>query len=237
MKGFLACVLAAAFVTGIFAGDPRLLSARACLPRLVELEHQHGSVLAGMAKVTSDLGWSWATAEALRGQVASDTINKDLLDGGPASLAFALYHHTWVFGILGVGALLMESNLAPPALVLSKIGFAGGDRTENVVTSSWMARAANAALTILDRQQPPFSADTVSITPEGSVAQVNREGMTLRAFDYGNFPASGIRIANRGNQPLRLSYEIEGIPARARLIPPCNGITDIGVRSSFQSIT
>jgi uncharacterized protein YfaS (alpha-2-macroglobulin family) len=113
-----------------------------------------------------------------------------------------------------VGALLIEGNLAPPALVLAKIGFAGVDRNENVVTSSWMARAASAALTILDRQQPPFSANSVSVTPEGSIAKVNREGMTLRAFDYGNFPPSGIRIANRGNQPLRLSYEIEGVPAR-----------------------
>jgi oxygen-dependent protoporphyrinogen oxidase len=42
--------LADAFVTGIYAGDPRLLSVRAALPRLAELESEHGSVLRGMAK-------------------------------------------------------------------------------------------------------------------------------------------------------------------------------------------
>jgi oxygen-dependent protoporphyrinogen oxidase len=41
--------LADAFVTGIHAGDPKLLSARAAFPRLVALEQEHGSVLGGLA--------------------------------------------------------------------------------------------------------------------------------------------------------------------------------------------
>ncbi|HEV3237598.1 MAG TPA: protoporphyrinogen oxidase [Gemmataceae bacterium] len=41
--------LADAFVTGIYAGDPKLLSARACFPRLVALEQEHGSLLRGMS--------------------------------------------------------------------------------------------------------------------------------------------------------------------------------------------
>jgi oxygen-dependent protoporphyrinogen oxidase len=45
----LAETLADAFVTGIHAGDPKLLSMRAAFPRLVELEHSYGSVLRGMA--------------------------------------------------------------------------------------------------------------------------------------------------------------------------------------------
>jgi oxygen-dependent protoporphyrinogen oxidase len=44
-----AAVLADALVTGIYAGDPRLLSAPACFPRLAEWERRHGSVLKGMA--------------------------------------------------------------------------------------------------------------------------------------------------------------------------------------------
>lgn len=40
-------VLADAFVTGIHAGDPKLLSVRATFPRLVEMEEQHGSVIKG----------------------------------------------------------------------------------------------------------------------------------------------------------------------------------------------
>jgi oxygen-dependent protoporphyrinogen oxidase len=42
-------VLADALVTGIHAGDPALLSARATFPRLVALEAEHGSLLKGMA--------------------------------------------------------------------------------------------------------------------------------------------------------------------------------------------
>lgn len=45
----LAETLADAFVTGIHAGDPKLLSVRAALPRLASLEREYGSVLRGMA--------------------------------------------------------------------------------------------------------------------------------------------------------------------------------------------
>ncbi len=41
--------LADAFVTGIWAGDPALLSVQACFPRLVEWEQKYGSVLRGFA--------------------------------------------------------------------------------------------------------------------------------------------------------------------------------------------
>jgi oxygen-dependent protoporphyrinogen oxidase len=46
----LAETLADAFVTGIHAGDPKLLSVAAALPRLAELEREHGSVLRGMSR-------------------------------------------------------------------------------------------------------------------------------------------------------------------------------------------
>jgi len=46
----LAETLADAFVTGIYAGDPKLLSVQAALPRLAELERQYGSVLRGMVQ-------------------------------------------------------------------------------------------------------------------------------------------------------------------------------------------
>jgi oxygen-dependent protoporphyrinogen oxidase len=45
----VADVLADAFVTGIHAGDPKLLSLRATFPRLAELEERYGSVLKGFA--------------------------------------------------------------------------------------------------------------------------------------------------------------------------------------------
>ncbi len=46
----MAETLADAFVTGIYAGDPKLLSIRAAFPRLAALEREHGSVLRGMGQ-------------------------------------------------------------------------------------------------------------------------------------------------------------------------------------------
>ena len=45
----VAAVFADALVTGIYAGDPRLLSLPACFPRLAALEQEYGSVLKGFA--------------------------------------------------------------------------------------------------------------------------------------------------------------------------------------------
>jgi oxygen-dependent protoporphyrinogen oxidase len=42
-------VFADALVSGIFAGDPKLLSLRACFPRIAELERAYGSVIKGIA--------------------------------------------------------------------------------------------------------------------------------------------------------------------------------------------
>src|SRR5262249_6161104 len=44
-----AAALADAFVTGIYAGDPKLLSVQASFPRLAGFERDHGSLSAGMA--------------------------------------------------------------------------------------------------------------------------------------------------------------------------------------------
>jgi oxygen-dependent protoporphyrinogen oxidase len=40
-------VFADALVTGIFAGDPKLLSLPACFPRIAQMEREHGSVMKG----------------------------------------------------------------------------------------------------------------------------------------------------------------------------------------------
>jgi oxygen-dependent protoporphyrinogen oxidase len=45
-------VLADALVTGIYAGDPHLLSLPAAFPRLAALEAEHGSIMKGMAKAS-----------------------------------------------------------------------------------------------------------------------------------------------------------------------------------------
>jgi oxygen-dependent protoporphyrinogen oxidase len=46
----VADVFADALVTGIHAGDPRLLSIRAAFPRLAALEREHGSVIKGLGR-------------------------------------------------------------------------------------------------------------------------------------------------------------------------------------------
>jgi oxygen-dependent protoporphyrinogen oxidase len=47
--GEVARTLVDAFVTGIYAGDPKLLSVGAAFPRLAAFEREHGSVMAGLA--------------------------------------------------------------------------------------------------------------------------------------------------------------------------------------------
>jgi oxygen-dependent protoporphyrinogen oxidase len=73
-------VFADALVTGIFAGDPRLLSLPACFPRIAALERKYGSVLKGfaaegrarrlLAKATGEAykrpGKMWSFREGLR---------------------------------------------------------------------------------------------------------------------------------------------------------------------------
>ncbi len=50
----VADVLVDAVVTGIYAGDPKLLSLKAAFPRMAELEERHGSVLKGMAAAAQE---------------------------------------------------------------------------------------------------------------------------------------------------------------------------------------
>ncbi len=51
----MAETLADAFVTGIHAGDPKLLSVQAAFPRLEALEREHGSVLRGMGAALANV--------------------------------------------------------------------------------------------------------------------------------------------------------------------------------------
>jgi oxygen-dependent protoporphyrinogen oxidase len=46
----VAAIFADALVTGIHAGDPKLLSLRAAFPRMAALEAEHGSILKGLAR-------------------------------------------------------------------------------------------------------------------------------------------------------------------------------------------
>lgn len=72
--------------------------------------------LAGLAKVTGPLGWSWIAGEAMRGQMAVDGLRKELLGDGAARLTFLLYDQVWLFGAVGLGTLILELG-APLALL------------------------------------------------------------------------------------------------------------------------
>jgi predicted DCC family thiol-disulfide oxidoreductase YuxK len=80
-----------------------------------------GYFLCGVAKVAGDLGWSWATGEALRGQLAVDALRKEFLGDGAPAVVFTLYQHIELFWVIGVGTLVLELG-APAALLHKWIG-------------------------------------------------------------------------------------------------------------------
>jgi hypothetical protein len=78
-------------------------------------------LLSGVAKVAGPLGWSWATADALRSQVAADSLRKEVLGDSGSPLFYTLYDREWVFGVLAVGSLAMELG-APLVLLNRRLG-------------------------------------------------------------------------------------------------------------------
>ena len=52
--GEIADTFADGLVTGIYAGDPKLLSLPACFPRVAEMERRHGSVMKGFAAAAKE---------------------------------------------------------------------------------------------------------------------------------------------------------------------------------------
>ncbi|MDP8925149.1 MAG: hypothetical protein M3O34_20075 [Chloroflexota bacterium] len=77
--------------------------------------------LAAVAKVMGPLGWSWATGEALRDQVAYDGLRKELLDRGATALTLTLNEHLWLFTAIGVASMVIELG-APAALPDARLG-------------------------------------------------------------------------------------------------------------------
>jgi oxygen-dependent protoporphyrinogen oxidase len=82
----VADVFADALVTGIYAGDPRLLSLPACFPRLAALERQYGSVIKGFAQEAKQR----RRAAAARGEAYQRPGRLWSLRGGLRQLAEAL---------------------------------------------------------------------------------------------------------------------------------------------------
>ncbi len=76
----------------------------------------------GVAKVMGPLGWSWATGEGLRSQVAVDGLRKELLGDGATPMAFTLYEHVHLFTIMAAGSLALELG-APLAIANRRLGW------------------------------------------------------------------------------------------------------------------
>ena len=74
-------------------------------------------LLAGLAKVWGEAGWSWADGTNLRDQIGADALYKDLIHHTVSTDVTALaYHHTDVLTALAVITLIVEIG-APYALL------------------------------------------------------------------------------------------------------------------------
>ena len=79
-----------AVVTGVFAGDPRRLEARAAFPRLVGLEESHGSVLRGLVREAREKRRAAGAAPRRRGLVALRGGMQQIVDRLEATLGPAV---------------------------------------------------------------------------------------------------------------------------------------------------
>lgn len=72
--------------------------------------------VSGVAKVKGPLGWSWASGESLRSQIAADGLRKELLGSQAAPTGVRLYRQTALFRLMATGSLVLELA-APLALI------------------------------------------------------------------------------------------------------------------------
>lgn len=78
-------------------------------------------LISGVAKVRSPQGWAWASGDTLREQIAADAIRKESFGGVPPKLAGEMYRSKGQFGLLAIGALIIELG-APLSLVDRRLG-------------------------------------------------------------------------------------------------------------------
>lgn len=75
--------------------------------RLLMLTVVISYMLAGYAKLANG-GWAWARGDAIRNQIANDTLRKLRLGGWPSPLSPALLRQPWLFGAIAGGTLAIE---------------------------------------------------------------------------------------------------------------------------------
>lgn len=88
----------------------------AAAPRAMQAVTTATYFVAGVAKVTGPLGWSWGSGESLRSQIAADGLRKELLGSSAAPLGVRLYEQTALFRLMATGSLVLELA-APLALI------------------------------------------------------------------------------------------------------------------------
>jgi len=86
--------------------------------RVIQAVTAAAYALSGIAKVKGPLGWSWASGESLRSQIAADGLRKELLGSHAAPLGPRLYHQTRLFRLFATGSLVLE--LAAPLALLDR---------------------------------------------------------------------------------------------------------------------
>lgn len=77
--------------------------------------------LAGMAKIEATGFWTWAEGEALRSQVATDGLRKELLGSSASPLIYFLFDHSFLFAVFGIATFIIELG-APIALLNRRLG-------------------------------------------------------------------------------------------------------------------
>jgi oxygen-dependent protoporphyrinogen oxidase len=102
-------VLADALVTGIYAGDPELLSLPACFPRLAQLEQEHGSILKGFARLARQR----RAEAAARGETYQRGGSLRSLRGGLRVLVEQLAQRLRPAPLLGVAVRVVRSEGDP----------------------------------------------------------------------------------------------------------------------------
>jgi hypothetical protein len=79
-------------------------------------------VVAGVAKVRANLGWSWISGHNLLDQIGYDALYKDLLSVGGSPVVPWLYAHPTLLGPLATISLCLEL-FAPIALLHRRLGY------------------------------------------------------------------------------------------------------------------
>lgn len=64
--------------------------------------------ISGIAKLTGDLAWDWLSGQAMRSQVAVDSLRKNVMGEETSPVFDLLYTHTWFFFFVGIATMVVE---------------------------------------------------------------------------------------------------------------------------------